>query len=206
MFLERHIGSCNDTSFEQLIRKQTRGRGVDIIINTLLEEKQTASLRCLAKRGTFFEIGTQNLAQNRPLPLELMKKDSVFHAICLDQIIEASTKRKQSLIKIIQDGINRGAVQTLEMNLFNDNEVEMAFKRIADKENIGKVAIKIRQEEDDDMEAIPIPKFLPSIPRSEILLYKTFFVRPHSLLLYLLLIVLYYYLHKQLRLTKMTQN
>lgn len=168
MCLESRIGSSNDTSFEQLIKKQTRGRGVDIILNTLPEEKQTASLRCLAKRGIFFEIGTQNLAKNGPLQLELLKRNSDFHSICLDQIIEANNDKKRSLFKTIQQGIDKGAVQPLEMTLFNDNESEMAFKHMADKECIGKVAIKIRQEEDDDMEAIPFPKYVPSTPRSEV--------------------------------------
>lgn len=124
-----------------------------------------ASLRCLAKGGAFFEIGTQNSTQNGPLQLELMRRNADLHAISLDQIIAASTEKKQSLFRTIQQGIQNGAVQPLEKTLFNDNEVEMAFRHMADEKNIGKVAVKVRQEEEDNMEAIPIPKAVPSIPR-----------------------------------------
>ncbi|EFN71380.1 Fatty acid synthase, partial [Camponotus floridanus] len=54
---ENHIGNSRDTSFEQMIFQQTEGRGVDIVLNSLAEEKLQASIRCLAKNGRFVEIG-----------------------------------------------------------------------------------------------------------------------------------------------------
>ncbi|XP_067205418.1 fatty acid synthase-like [Linepithema humile] len=42
---ENHIGNSRDNSFEQMILSQTNGRGVDIILNSLAEEKlQTVML------------------------------------------------------------------------------------------------------------------------------------------------------------------
>lgn len=48
---DHHIGNSRDVSFEQLIMNETKGRGVDIILNSLAEEKLQASVRCLAKGG-----------------------------------------------------------------------------------------------------------------------------------------------------------
>jgi len=62
-----NIGNSQDTSFEQLIMSETNGRGVDLILNSLAEEKLQASVRCLAPRGRFLEIGRFDIDSNNPL-------------------------------------------------------------------------------------------------------------------------------------------
>lgn len=59
--------------------KMTGGRGVDIVLNSLAEEKLLASVRCLAKGGRFVEIGKFDLASNNELNLLLISKDASFH-------------------------------------------------------------------------------------------------------------------------------
>jgi fatty acid synthase len=46
---------------------ETDGRGVDLILNSLSEEKLQASLRCLANGGRFLEIGKFDLDNNNTL-------------------------------------------------------------------------------------------------------------------------------------------
>lgn len=47
--------------------KETNGRGVDLVLNSLAEEKLQASVRCLAQGGRFLEIGKFDLANNNML-------------------------------------------------------------------------------------------------------------------------------------------
>lgn len=47
--------------------KLTKGRGVDLVLNSLSEDKLQASVRCLAKDGRFLEIGKLDLSNNSPL-------------------------------------------------------------------------------------------------------------------------------------------
>jgi fatty acid synthase len=46
---------------------ETNGRGVDILLNSLAEEKLRASLRCLAPGGRFLEIEKLNLQNNNTI-------------------------------------------------------------------------------------------------------------------------------------------
>lgn len=62
-----NIANSRDTSFEQHVLRHTNGRGVDVILNSLAEEKLQASLRCLAKDGRFLEIGKYDLSNNSKL-------------------------------------------------------------------------------------------------------------------------------------------
>ena len=41
--------------------------GVNVVLNSLAEEKLLASVRCLARHGRFLEIGKFDLANNSPL-------------------------------------------------------------------------------------------------------------------------------------------
>ena len=61
------IGNSRDCSFEDMVMKQTDGRGVDIVLNSLAEDKFRASVRCLADFGRFLEIGKYDIVQNHPL-------------------------------------------------------------------------------------------------------------------------------------------
>jgi len=64
---DSNIGNSRDTSFEQLVLNQTCGRGVDLVLNSLAEDKLQASIRCLALGGRFLEIGKYDLSNNNPL-------------------------------------------------------------------------------------------------------------------------------------------
>jgi fatty acid synthase len=64
---DRHICNSRDTTFEQQVLTETGGRGVDLVLNSLAEEKLQASVRCLAKDGRFLEIGKYDLSNNNPL-------------------------------------------------------------------------------------------------------------------------------------------
>jgi len=62
---DRNIGNSRGTNFEQLIMSETNGRGVDLVLNSLSEQKLQASVRCLALGGRFLEIGKFDLNNTR---------------------------------------------------------------------------------------------------------------------------------------------
>lgn len=49
------------------VRNVYRVSGVNVVLNSLAEEKLQASLRCLARHGRFLEIGKYDLSNNSPL-------------------------------------------------------------------------------------------------------------------------------------------
>ncbi|KAK0152563.1 Fatty acid synthase [Merluccius polli] len=61
------FANSRDATFEQHVLLHTEGKGVDLVLNSLAEEKLQASLRCLARHGRFLEIGKYDLSNNSPL-------------------------------------------------------------------------------------------------------------------------------------------
>nr|CAD7440129.1 unnamed protein product [Timema bartmani] len=64
---DTHIGNSRDVSFEQQVMLQTIGQGVDLVLNSLAEDKLQASIRCLGEHGRFLEIGKFDILADNPL-------------------------------------------------------------------------------------------------------------------------------------------
>lgn len=79
-----NIGNSRNTSFEKMIRVATKGRGVDFVLNSLSDDKLQASLRCLAKRGTFLEIGKYDIMNRTKIHMGHFASEINFKAIFLD--------------------------------------------------------------------------------------------------------------------------
>ena len=145
-----NIGYSRDTSFEDLVMKRTRGKGVDFVLNSLAEEKLAASVRCLGKGGKFLEIGKFDMANDNKLSLGDFLRELTFHAVMVDNMFKASDEEKLILKKLLDDDMKRGIVKPLNTNVFNADEIENAFRLLASGKQIGKVVLKIRENENDN--------------------------------------------------------
>ncbi|KYM96882.1 Fatty acid synthase [Cyphomyrmex costatus] len=140
------IGSSRDTSFEQMIMQQTKGRGVDIVLNSLAEEKLIASIRCLAQNGHFLEIGKFDLVSNNPLSISAFQKGISFHGVILENIFTDNYMYKSLLSKMIADGLKNGTIKSLQVKVFPKTNIEEAFRYMAGGKHIGKIIINIHEK------------------------------------------------------------
>lgn len=160
-----NIGNSRDTSFEQLILTQTNGKGVDLVLNSLAAHQLQASVRCLAIGGRFLEIGKVDLSNNSPLGMSLFLKNTTFHGILLDALFDSNSWEKQEVKRLITEGIENGAVRPLPNTVFSEHQVEQAFRFMASGKHIGKVLLKIRDEESRKAQQ-PATKTVTAIPRT----------------------------------------
>ncbi|XP_043664579.1 fatty acid synthase-like [Vespula pensylvanica] len=143
---DNHIGNSRDTSFEKMILQQTDGAGVDIVLNSLAEDKLQASLRCLAHRGRFLEIGKFDFAANNQINIRIFMKGISFHGIMLDKIIDTNDKVKNEISSIFNILLKENAIKPIIRTVFEKYQVETAFRFMAAGKHMGKVLIKIREE------------------------------------------------------------
>nr|XP_034827721.1 fatty acid synthase isoform X1 [Maniola hyperantus] len=162
---DSNIGNSRDTSFEDMIRQQTKGKGVDMVLNSLSDEKLQASVRCLGYRGRFLEIGKFDISNNTLIGMYCFLKELAFHGIMLDYIFEQGYEFRKSLQDLLLSGMESGAVRPLTYCTFNKNEVEAAFRYMAAGKHIGKVIIKIRDEERANRPVKPKSFKIKAVPR-----------------------------------------
>ncbi|XP_071644317.1 fatty acid synthase-like [Temnothorax longispinosus] len=152
---EDNIGNSRDTSFEQMIMQRTGGRGVDIVLNSLAEEKLQASIRCLANGGRFLEIGKFDMVSNNSLDISIFSKGVSFYGILLDKLFYSNAEQKSRLWKTITEGLKNGAIKPLGRRVFERNEIEAAFRYMAAGKHIGKVHLflNIFHKEEEPLDA-----------------------------------------------------
>uniref|UniRef100_A0A674EV27 Fatty acid synthase n=1 Tax=Salmo trutta TaxID=8032 RepID=A0A674EV27_SALTR len=161
------FGNSRDATFEQHVLLHTQGKGVNMVLNSLAEEKLQASLRCLARHGRFLEIGKYDLSNNSPLGMALFLKNVAFHGILLDALFEEGNREWEEVSQLLKEGIVGGVVKPLRTTVFERDQVEEAFRYMAQGKHIGKVQLQVRSEEmGNGIQAVGSPLSLPAICRT----------------------------------------
>ncbi|KAI1292133.1 Fatty acid synthase [Halotydeus destructor] len=179
---DRNIANSRDTSFEQHVLRETRGRGVDLVLNSLSDEKLQASVRCLAQHGRFLEIGKYDLSQNNPLGMSAFLKNIAFHGILLDSLFVVGANaapgvvaQKQMVGELIREGIKTGAVRPLKRTIFAKEQSEEAFRYMASGKHVGKVIIRVRDEEPKSL-VVPTSIRVSAVARTALRSEKSYII------------------------------
>lgn len=164
---DAHITTSRNTSFEQHIMTQTKGRGVDLVLNSLAGAMLQASVRCLGENGRFLEIGKWDMNNNTAMGMSVLLKNTTVHGILLDSVMFGNDEIMAKVGSLVEEGIKSGVVCPLPVTVFNENQVEQAFRFMASGKHIGKVVIRVRQEEQSDVNLNTLPiRRVTSIPRT----------------------------------------
>ncbi|XP_074080916.1 fatty acid synthase [Macrotis lagotis] len=170
------FANSRNTSFEQHVMKHTGGKGVDLILNSLAEEKLQASVRCLAQHGRFLEIGKFDLSNNHALGMAIFLKNVAFHGILLDALFEEGNDNWKQVADLVKAGIQSGVVQPLKCTVFGRDQVEDAFRYMAQGKHIGKVVIKVQEEEKQDVMNGAKPNLISAISKTFCPNYKSYII------------------------------
>jgi NADPH:quinone reductase-like Zn-dependent oxidoreductase len=144
---EGHIFYSRDTGFAQGIKRVTNGRGVDVIINSLVEESLIASWECIAPYGRFIEIGNKDIMSNSMLPMSAFDKSVSFMAFEYSQWVddhpEAAYHDLQKLVNIFSQ---RKLHTALPLCVHDISNVENVFRMVQEDGRIGKLVLEVTPE------------------------------------------------------------
>ena len=83
-----HIFSSRDDSFVDGIMRETGGRGVDLVINSLGGDLLHATWKCVAEFSTMVEIGTSDLMGASKLDMSLFLGGRSYTGVHLDALLD----------------------------------------------------------------------------------------------------------------------
>ncbi|KAG5671364.1 hypothetical protein PVAND_001565 [Polypedilum vanderplanki] len=151
---EENIGNSRDTSFLEMIMERTQNKGVDYVLNSLAGDKMIASLNCLGQNGIFLEIGRADLVQNTRISFNFIKKNISIKLVMVDKIDWASDQGER-VKQMMINGFKERIIKPLTRTVFEANEIKKAFQHMSTGNHIGKILIKMRENE-YDLSTIPI--------------------------------------------------
>ncbi|KAI0437439.1 hypothetical protein F4803DRAFT_538775 [Xylaria telfairii] len=154
-----HILYSRDVSFAHGIERLTRGKGVDVVLNSLSGDRLTASWSCMAQYGRFVEIGKADISANSPLPMARFHQNVSFFAVDLYHIALTKPNLISKLYKNVISLFDRGVMQyPSPRHRFSVSQVEQAFRLMQSGNNVGRVIITLDAQE-------VVPKFLIRRPQ-----------------------------------------
>ncbi|CAG2101211.1 unnamed protein product [Medioppia subpectinata] len=143
----KKIFSSRSTQFKSQVMRSTAGRGVDLVLNSLAGDKLDASYECVGTGGRFVELGKMDLFQNRKLPMYNLLRDLSIIAVSLDESVLDREHIWHTFYSWVHHNCSNGCVKPLNWTVFSAAEAEMAFRYMTTGKHIGKIVIRIREEE-----------------------------------------------------------
>ncbi|KAJ5797279.1 polyketide synthase [Penicillium pulvis] len=152
-----HILNSRISGFGAQIRSLTDGRGVDVVLNSLIGDLLFESWDCLAEFGRFVEIGKKDITDHGRLPMHSFKRSTTFTAFDLSSLYLAQSPAMRRfyhglntrIIELLRDG----KVQPVQpLKSFTAADLIRAFRHFNDPARMGKIVISF---EDPDL-IIPV--------------------------------------------------
>ncbi|MEM9660076.1 MAG: MDR/SDR family oxidoreductase, partial [Planctomycetota bacterium] len=142
-----HVFSTRDLEFADEITRITGGEGVDVVLNSLPGDAIDKSLGILAAYGRFLEIGKTDIYRNRMLGLLPFRNNLSYFAIDLDRMLRQRPREIEQLWNEVVDRFHRGQYQPLPLTSFAAEQAAQAFRYMAQRRNVGKVVVAMKQRE-----------------------------------------------------------
>ncbi|KAL9074826.1 MAG: hypothetical protein Q9161_001964 [Pseudevernia consocians] len=145
---EDHIFYSRNTSFAQGVARMTKGRGVDVVLNSLSGEGLIASWECIAPFGRFVEIGKRDILSHGSLPMWQFRNNATFSSIDFQPIVQ---ERPSIIYRIFQDVIALIVAKRLRVprpfQILGVCEIEEALRLFQSGRNSGKMVIEMREKD-----------------------------------------------------------
>jgi len=146
---ENRIFSSRDIQFKYRIKSLTKGKGVNLVLNSLTGEKLEASYECVADCGRFVEIGKYDLQMNKQLGMFSFLRDISFIGVSVDRKLYFEEGFIDRFYDWMHKNSNNGMIKPINRTVFKAEDAEKAFRYMTTGKHMGKIVIKTRDEESD---------------------------------------------------------
>ncbi|MFD8159757.1 type I polyketide synthase [Streptomyces malaysiensis] len=142
---EHRLGNSRTLDFEPRFLDATRGRGVDVVLDSLAGEFVDASLRLLPRGGRFLEMGKTDLRS--PEEVAATHPGVSYQAFSL---YEAGNDRIGEMFRELVELFDRGALHPLPLNTWDVRHAPAAFRYMSQGRHIGKNVFTLPRTLDTD--------------------------------------------------------
>lgn len=142
-----HIFNSRDASFVQGIMAATDGRGVDVVVNSLVGDLMHASWGCVADFGRFVEIGKRELIDAGRLNMSMFLRNATFTAFDLSEFFYARDPFNRGIWDRLMvetlDLYRAGHIKPPPLKVFDVANIAQAYRYFAGTSRVGKVVISL---------------------------------------------------------------
>ncbi|KAF1830190.1 hypothetical protein BDW02DRAFT_633855 [Decorospora gaudefroyi] len=142
------IFNSRDNSFVEGVYRETNGKGVDQVLNSLSGELLHETWKCVAPYGKLIEIGKRELIGHGRLDMEPFVANRSYCCVDIDAFYDTSQSRFKELMTETLSYLEKGLIKPIAIaKEFDASSVADAMKYLLPGTHIGRVGIRIRDLE-----------------------------------------------------------
>ncbi|KAK9770756.1 putative Carrier domain-containing protein [Seiridium cardinale] len=161
-FPRERIFNSRDSSFVEGIMRETNGRGVDLVLNSLSGELLHASWNCVARFGTMVELGLRDLKGSGRLNMFPFAENRSYVGVEAIQFVERPDILKRQYDLFFASSQHDLLRPLQPLTVFPADKIEEAFRFLEDASHIGKVAVELTSQTISSVPHVEHVKFDPT--------------------------------------------
>ena len=138
-----HAYDSRSIEFADLIRRDTDGYGVDIVLNSLTGAAQRAGFELLSIDGRFVEIGKRDVYANTRLGLYPFRRNLTFHYVDLALMVDSRPQRVGDLLRHVYRLVGDGELPQPHSTHYPLAEAATAIRVMSAAEHTGKLVLDV---------------------------------------------------------------
>ncbi|CAM2065406.1 SDR family NAD(P)-dependent oxidoreductase [Sulfidibacter corallicola] len=139
--VDHGINYCEQDLVAEVARL-TQGRGVDVVLDTLAGETLQQAANLLAPGGRWFEIAMTGLRTTSPVALSHWTANQAFFSVDLGLLARQKPARLRRYLDCMMETLSNGDIQPTIFQTFPFEQLEEAYRALAQRANIGKVVVQ----------------------------------------------------------------
>ncbi|MDT7737308.1 MAG: polyketide synthase 5, partial [Mycobacterium sp.] len=138
-----HVYDSRSITFAEHIRNDTKGYGVDIVLNSVTGAAQRAGLDLLAFGGRFVEIGKRDIYGDSRLGLFPFRRNLAFHAVDVGLMAISHPEKVRELLDTVYRLTADGVLPLPQCTHYPLTDAAAAIRAMAGANHTGKLVLDI---------------------------------------------------------------
>ncbi|XP_077986958.1 putative polyketide synthase 1 [Glandiceps talaboti] len=139
----QYVTDSRSERFYNDVMDWTKGKGVDVILNSLYGKLMAKGLTTLAPEGRFCEIGKRDILENSKMDLKTFLENKSFLSCQIDIRLRQNRKGMQKTLEKVVKLFEEKTLNPLPSRTYQIDNYKDAFRMMSKGQHIGKVVFEI---------------------------------------------------------------
>ncbi|KAL1883305.1 Type I Iterative PKS [Diaporthe australafricana] len=138
------IFNSRNSEFLPGILRETAGKGVDVVLNSLSGELLHASWKCVAEFGCMIELGKRDFIGQGRLAMEAFEENRSFFGVHMIPLCKRRPRLMRRVLERMMDLHRLGLISPIRpMQVFDGAKIQEAFRFMQKGRHMGKLVVRM---------------------------------------------------------------
>lgn len=142
----QHIYNSENLDFAKHIKKETNGKGVDVILSSESGELAYQNFSSLAPYGIYLDISKKDIMGNDSMDMKFFNHNLSYISVDIDRMLIEKKEKIEGLLGDLVNYLESGELPALPSTVFSVGHILEAFNQIKDNKQLGNVVIDYQNE------------------------------------------------------------